>query len=124
MPLIPFQAPHCQSKPQELFLMARHSILVLTIHVAFFILTSICLGWREWRGRCKRGRLSYVSLFLGRDCCFGSLKPQQNSIVSFITNRGQLLHPLVGEFLLRCSLECLFCSRSQKSNPQCARLLL
>ena len=99
-------------KPQELFLTAGHSILVWTMHVVFFILTCICLGQREWKARCKRGRLSYISLFLVRDCCSGCLEPQQSSIVSFITNRGQLLHPLVDEFLLSCSLEYLFCSRS------------
>jgi len=54
-------------------------------------------------GEGVKGEGSIMALVLDRDCFFGCLEPQQMSIVSFITNRGQLLHPLVGEFLLRCS---------------------
>lgn len=93
------------------------------MHVVLFIFTCICLGWKEWRGRCKRRRLSYVSPFSGTICCFACLEPQQNWIVAFTTNRGQRLHPLVEEFLLRCSSEYFFCSGHSDHTLACSFLL-
>lgn len=80
----------------------------------------ICLGWKEWRGRCKRRRLSYDSPFSGTISCFACLEPQQNWIVAFITNRGQRLHPLVGEFLVRYSSEYFFCSGHSNHTLACS----
>lgn len=89
----------------------------------FIVYTCICSGRKEWRGRCKRRRLSYSSPFSGTICCFACLEPQQNRIAAFITNRGQRLHPLVGKFLLRCSSEYFFCSGHSDHSLACSFLL-
>lgn len=59
-------------------------------------------GWGGGNGEKVKGEGSTVFSLFRVVCCFRYLEPQQSSIVSFIACRGRLLHPLVGEFVLRC----------------------
>lgn len=64
------------------------------------------------------GKAQQFLSILGRDHCFSYLGPQHSSVISFTTNRGQLLYPLMGKFLAKFSLEYLVCTRSYKLYPQ------
>lgn len=109
-------------KPLAANLSPKSSFSWPEIPFSFELCTSVSsfslarLGRRKQGERCKWEK-QFLSI-LGRDHCFSYLGPQHSSVISFTTNRGQLLYPLMGKFLAKFSLEYLVCTRSYKLYPQ------